>query len=183
MTHHLKPLVSKLSALDLSKPPAPWCKAPTVLIGGLRSIGFQRDSDLLLVVSEQGRGVIDCVTGITLTRDRSEYYEDEILLEAEGIGQMSGQSIRISGLYGGGLPNSTSDNWSLETVTLAWPEQSLLLVEPGSWLYGSLYGKPCNFYKIFSDSEIRAQGFSPTGRTLVIATTSEIYIYSRNTVG
>ena len=183
MTDHLKPLISKLSLLEISEPPPPWREVPAIAIGGVRSVGFQPDSDLLLVVSEQGRGVIDCNTGKKLARDHDEYFEDEIRLEAEGIGPMSGQRIRISGLHGGGLPNSTSDMWSLDAVTLAWPEQLLILVEPGSWLYGGLYGKPDNLWKVFADSEIRAQGFSPTGRSLVIATSSEIQIYAREEMG
>jgi hypothetical protein len=183
MTNQLKPLIKRIISLDTTEPIYPWNKIAVFPVGGLRSIGFQSGSDLLLVVSDQGRGVIDCLIGQKVSRDQNEYYEDETQLEAEGIGPLSGQKIRISGLYGGGLPNSTSDGWSLEIASLTWPEQILILVEPGSWLYGGLYDKPDNFWKIYSDFEIRAQGFSSTGRTLVIATSSELIIYARNDIG
>ena len=87
------------------------------------------------------------MTGQKLARDHEEYYEDEVNLDADGIGPLAGQKIRISGLDGGGLPNSTTDGWSIETVTLSWPDQILFLIEPGSWFYGGLYGKPDNFKK------------------------------------
>jgi hypothetical protein len=183
MPDHLKTLINKIEILDRSEPPAPWCKRVVYPVGGLRSVGFQDDADILLVVSEQGRGIIDCIADQKLARDHEEYYEDEIRLEADGIGPLAGKKIRISGLYGGGLPNSTSDGWSIETVTLSWPEEILFLVEPASWFYGSLYGQPDNFRKVFSGSEIRAKGFSPTGRTFVIATSSDLTIYTRNAAG
>lgn len=183
MPDHLKPLIKKIEKLDITEPPPPWCKAAVFPVGGLRSVGFHGDADILLIVSEQGRGVIDCIAGEKIARDHEEYYEDEIRLDADGIGPLAGQKVRISGLYGGGLPNSRTDGWSVETVTLFWPEKILLLVEPGSWFYGSLYGQPDNFRKIFSGSEIRAKGFSPTGRTFVIATSSDLTIYTRNCAG
>jgi hypothetical protein len=52
-----------------------------------------------LVVSSQGRGVIDCLTGEKVAPDDEEFYENETSLEAQGIGILSDRTIRMSGLY------------------------------------------------------------------------------------
>jgi hypothetical protein len=116
-----------------------------------------------------------------MARDREVYFENTSELEAEGIGPLANQQIRIAGLCGGGLSLMTGDGWRLESVTLNWPEEIILLVAPGSWLYGALYDRPDKFTKICQESEIRAYGFSPTGRALIIATSSDLTIYHRET--
>jgi hypothetical protein len=179
-TNHLDPLKNQLRALQQVAPPSPWRRIAIIAVGGLRSVGFDRNSELLLVISSAGRGVIDCRTGEKVARDDDEYYENEQFLEAEGIGPLQGQTVRISGLLGGGLPISTPDAWSVELVSLDWPVKDILLLEPFSFLYGSLYGKPAIFYKIGAESELRACGFSYTGNSLVIATSSDVAVFSRD---
>lgn len=179
MYEHLKPLQKKLLSLNVDKVPDPWKWVAAFSIGGLRSVGFDRESENLLVVSSQGRGVIDCLTGEKLARDYEEFYENETSLEAQGIGILSDRTIRMSGLFGGGLPSITEDGWQLECVTLKWPEQMLILLPPSSHLYGSVTGHPDTMTKIFEDSCIRAYGFSYTGRSLIIATTSDVTIFVR----
>lgn len=178
----LDPLRLKLRALLVGPPPKPWSLATTLAVGGLRAVGFDRHSELLLIVSSAGRGVIDCTDGTRVARDDSEYYAGEESLEAAGIGPLQGATIRMSGLFGGGLPTRTTDGWSVEVIVLDWPVSEVVLLEPKSFLYGSLYGKPTAFHKIGSDSEMRACGFSYSGRSLVIATTSTISIFRRDGV-
>lgn len=178
---HLEPLRRKLKSAKISSPPAPWRLVSQVAVGGLSAIGFDRHSDLLLVVSSQGRGVIDCLSGQKVARDDEEYFEGEQHLEAAGIGPLEGKVLHMAGLHGGGLPLTTEDRWSIEIVTLEWPSHEVLLFEPGSWLYGSLYSKPDNFSKLAIESELRACGFSHTGRSLVIASSSDVAIFSRGT--
>jgi hypothetical protein len=60
-----------------------------------------------------------------------------------------------------------------------WPVKDLVLVSPGSDLYGVLRGQHTEMNKIKSDSELRAHGFSYSGRTLIVATSSEISLFSR----
>jgi hypothetical protein len=164
------PIVTKISG---------WQLITSIAVGGLRAVGFDRHADLLLIVSSQGRGVIDCLSGKKIARDDEEYYEGEEHLEAEGIGILEGKTIQMAGLFGGGLPLTTTDDWQLEIVCLNWPIEDLILVTPGSDLYGSTHNYPDRFEKIFSDSCIRAAGFSHSGRSLVIATTSDVTIYGR----
>ena len=89
----------------------------------------------------------------------------------------------MAGLFGGGLPTSTIDGWQLKSVTLNFPEKMILLVEPGSDLYGSVYKRADNFIKVEHDAEIRAYGFSYTGKSFIIATTSDVTIYAREDIG
>jgi hypothetical protein len=179
MYEHLNPLRNKLLSLRIGEVPSPWKLVAKIAIGGLRSLGFDQDSENLLIVSSQGRGVIDCLTGEKIARDDEEFYEGETKLEAQGIGVLRDRTIRMSGLFGGGLPIITEDGWQLESVTLKWPEQMLILLPPGSHLYGLVTGHPDRMTKIFEDSCIRAYGFSYTGRSLVIATTSDVTIFVR----
>jgi hypothetical protein len=179
MYEHLKPLQKKLLSLNIHEVPEPWKLVATFAVGGLRSVGFDQESENLLVVSSQGRGVIDCLTGEKVARDYEEFYENETILEAQGIGILSDRTIRMSGLFGGGLPNITEDGWQLECVTLKWPEQMLILLPPSSNLYGSVTGHPDTMTKIFEDSCIRAYGFSYTGRSLIVATTSDVTVIVR----
>jgi hypothetical protein len=83
----------------------------------------------------------------------------------------------MSGISGGGLPVASSDGWSVETVALNWPDQHLLLVEPGSWLYGALCNWPWVFHTLAVERELRAFGFSWSGKSLVIATSSDVIVY------
>jgi hypothetical protein len=179
-TNHLEPLRKELRALQAAPPPKPWRKIGTIAVGGLRAVGFDRQSELLLIVSSAGRGVVDCHTGLKVARDGEEYYEGEGHLEARGIGPLQGATLRMAGLLGGGLPISTNDGWSVEVVTLDWPVHEILLLEPFASLYDSLRGKPSLFHKVGAESELRACGFSYSGRSFVVATSSDITIFGRD---
>lgn len=181
-TRHLDPLRKELRALRTVPPPTPWRKVGVVAVGGLRAVGFDRETELLLIVSSAGRRVVDCLTGQKVARDEDEHHEDERHLEAVGIGPLQGKTVRVAGLPGGGLPVSTHDGWSVEVVTLDWPTHEILLIEPFCSLYDSLRGKPGRFHKIGSESELRACGFSPSGLSLVVATSSEVMVFGRNGV-
>ena len=168
---HLQPVCSE--------PPNPWQKIACDAVGGLLTLGFGENSDLLLVISSSGRGVFDCNLGSRMARDHKDDSYDPIKLEAIGIGPLSDKFIRMSGLGGGGLPTNTNDGWGANRFTLEWPLESLILTPPGSWVYGILYDKPYEFTKVYEDSEVRSWGFSPTGKTLILATSSDLTIYGR----
>src|SRR5205807_821088 len=44
-------------------PPLPWKETGHYAVGGLTEVGFDDQSELLLVVSQNGRGVFDCTSG------------------------------------------------------------------------------------------------------------------------
>jgi hypothetical protein len=117
------------------------------------------------VCSHAGRGVFDGTTGDRIARDASvdgDWHDDDVP-DAEGIGPLAGQRIRLAGLWGGALASATSDGWSLAREPLA-------LVGPGG-AAGQLL--------IDDDDDPRAAGFSPSGRTLVVATASTLMLFGR----
>lgn len=179
-TSHLNPLRAIINQCQTSQPPSPWELAGEYTVAGLYDVGFDRDSELLLVSSSSGLGLFDCETGEKIARDASDRALTDRFLECKGIGALENKTIRMAGIYGGSLPSTTPDGWTIETVTLKWPEHHLLLLKPGSWLHGAECNRPSSFHKLAIESEVRAFGFSYSGQTLVIATSGEVVIYRRH---
>jgi hypothetical protein len=176
--NHLDPVRSRIRETPVSPPLPPWAELTFHAIGSLLEVGFADDSNLLLVVSKQGRGVIDCRTGLRVARDRKEpddgWYDERRRLRAFGIGPLEGRLIRLARLNGGGLPRGGRDGWWVEAVTLEWPEVSLLLGGP----WGDVYDGRTPFAKLAVEREVRAFGFSDTGESLVIATSSDVTVFA-----
>lgn len=159
---------------EIQAVPSPWRAISVAGVGGLFQIGYADGTDLLLVLSAQGRGIFDCLTGERVARDQREAHEyfDPIRLTANGFGPLDGRTVRMAGLMGGGLPLSTVDGWLLEVQARAWPTQSVFLTAPDS-RQPVCIGEdgPC---------EMRACGFSETGRSFIIATSCELAIFTRS---
>ena len=177
---HLRDRFTLLDGLNPSPPPPPWREAGTRAVGRLEAVGFGDDSDLLLVVSSSGRGVIDCASGELIARDDADFDFNVATLVCDGIGPLSGQSIRLSGLYGGGLPNQAEDGWGLERHPLSWPIDEVFLTPPGETMLWTKIGVAPSLTKLpTSVTELRAFGFSPTGRSFVLAYSSDVATYVR----
>jgi hypothetical protein len=144
--------------------PSPWRKVTYLAVGGLTEVGFAAGS-LLLVVSHQGRGVVDLASGNVLARDRQETgaWFDAARRAALGIGPLDGTWIGVCGLAGGQLPDATADGWqaraSGDGVTVSAPGRQPLVVS--------------------ESEEMRTFGFSPDGTTFIIATSPGLAIYRR----
>lgn len=182
---YLKPVVELIRNTDIEVPSEPWKLISVHGIGGLRAVGFFEGTDDLLVISSQGRGLFNCITGEKTSRDYENIFEQDIYnptkLEALGIGSYSNQKTCVSGIDGGGLPNQTYDGWKVDRFSLEFSFDVLLLSPPDSFgVYGILHDKSHDFNKIYEDSELRAWGFSPTGKTLIIADSSDLFIYGRD---
>ncbi|TWT77137.1 hypothetical protein Pla123a_25680 [Posidoniimonas polymericola] len=177
---HLRDLFTIMVAQDIEPPPSPWSLVFQSCIGGLTEIGFTEDSRHLLVVSSQGRGVFDANSGERIARDISDdgYRYDTGTLVAEGFGPIGSADVSISGLHGGGLPTTTSDGWWLSDFVLQWPEHTLMLTEGRS----SPYSLGTRRWKIGVERELRAAGFSPNGLSLAIATSGDLFLWSRERV-
>ncbi len=166
----------------IQKPPAPWKHCATWPVGGLFQVGYAENSDLLLVLSSQGRGIFDCLTGEKLARDYVEAHDffDPIRLLAQGFGPLEGKSIRMAGLFGGGLPLTTKDEWFLEEEAPAGPTRSILLTPP---TVKHEDGRIMNGESVVIGDEgaceLRAYGFSETGRSLVIAISCDLITFAR----
>ncbi len=182
-------LVEYLRTLNTQDPPDPWRYVRSVSIGGLESIGYGSNSDLLLIVSSSGRSVIDCSTGKQLARDYTEteedwevanWYEPTKLL-AEGIGPLAKEIVRLAGRGGGGLPTTSSDYWHLELVAPNWPNNFVLLNSPN--VSAIQMRNPAAKIKIAPkhglEDVILTFGFSPTNKTFVIAMAHGIDIFTR----
>jgi len=135
-------------------------------VGGLTEMGFAAGS-LVLVVSHQGRGVVDLTSGdvIARARDRQETgaWFDAARRAALGIGPLDDTWISVCGLAGGRLPDATADGWKARASG-----DGVTVSAPG-----------CEPLAVSQREEIRAFGFSPDGTTFIIATAPGLAIYRR----
>lgn len=161
-------------------PPSAWERHRSFGVGGLLSVGFGEDDRYLLVESSNGRGVFDCVTLERVARDYdmdAHKWSDSDRLECNGIGPLQGETIRMAGLYGGGLSRVTRDCWTVDIVHIPWPDEYLVVAPPDS----SIYDLDTRIARLRPPiTAVHAFGFSPSGRTLVLATSSDLYIYGRD---
>lgn len=170
MTDYQQKLDARFRQYPLSPPPAPWKQTWNGSVGGLLEVGFASSSELLLVVSSEGRGIFDCSTGKRVARDYEidmEQWADVIRLTAQGIGPLKDQTLPMAGIWGGGLPLVTSDGWSLEIIALNWAQYTVVLCPPQADVYRDATFGQCN--KVYAGGPIRACGFSYTGLSFVIA--------------
>jgi hypothetical protein len=168
----------RVRALTTQPPPAPWMPHDPIGVGGLTCVGFGEVSgqEFLLVVSHDGRGVFN-LDGTRVGRDRTprldKYdWHDISRLTAIGIGPLDGIAIPLAGLWGGGLPLTTSDGWVVERIPLDWPDERIILRAANAW---------DEMIQIHNETvfEIRAAGFSPSGSALVIASSGEFTLITR----
>jgi hypothetical protein len=152
---------------------ATWKSRHVVRAGGLFGLGFADDNDLLLVATHDGRGVVDCITGELVARDADPSFPfDEGSRTAQGIGPIAGRDVVIAGeVFGGTLPSSTSDGWSLIGKLSNSTTDVLRLTSPEN---------PSNPVELTGFvPEVRVFGFSPTGRSFVIGTGAEVFTFAR----
>jgi hypothetical protein len=157
-------------------------EAPSRAVGGLTDVGFADSTDLLICVSSSGRGVFDCMTGTRVARDYgSEFEFDAGNLLVEGIGTLDGKKIRTAGIAGGGLATGTQDGWGVQRHPFAFPEEQLFVGPPGQTMLWTQRGVEMHLSKLGGFiTEVRAYGFSPTGRTFVVATSSDVMMFARD---
>lgn len=179
-----------LAAPVLAAPP-PWQPVldRRTPIGGLQGIGFAAHPDdghdLVMAVSQDGHGLFDARTGEKIARDRdpdpdTSTPDASADLTCPGLGPIAGTRVHIAGPFGGGLHRTTPDGWSLNIVSPEWPNDRILLSADGD-IYKDPPGQ--GWWHIFhsSYSTFRAAGFSPSGRTLAIATSSDLTLWTRPT--
>ncbi|MEU9861366.1 hypothetical protein AB0D99_10845 [Streptomyces sp. NPDC047971] len=171
-------------------PPAPWRSVfeACAPVGGLVGIGFGTDpesgGDLVMVVSHSGHGLFDALTGERIARDPDPEPDGDLPdgpdLSCPGPGPLAGTRVRIAGLYGGGLHTTAPGGWHVEVVAPDWPHERVLLCAPGGRPHSGPHGE--GWWHVFHSrwSELRAVGFSPSGRTLAVATSSDLTLWSRD---
>ncbi|MBU6532168.1 hypothetical protein [Streptomyces mayonensis] len=176
-------------SVPVISPPAPWRPVPDryIPISGLLGIGFAPDlddgSDLVMVVSTGGHGLFDAGTGEKIARDRNPDPDGSTPdavpdLSCPGLGPLSATRVHIAGLFGGGLHSTTQDGWTLAVVSPEWPHDRVLLSTDGG-MHNGPHGESW-WHILDSDcSELRAAGFSPSGCTLAVATSSDLTLWTR----
>ncbi|OIJ63857.1 hypothetical protein [Streptomyces mangrovisoli] len=198
----------RLLAAPVVPAPGPWRPVFAyeygIPVGGLLGIGFATapapdpgtgtgtgtgtGHDLVMVVSSDGHGLFDAVTGEKIARDRDpdpQHSTPDAVpdLSCPGLGPITGSRVRIAGLFGGGLHTTTADGWTLEVVTPAWPNERILLSTDGGLPHAGPHGE--QWWHIFhaNRSTFRAAGFSPSGRTIAVATSSDLSLWTREGLG
>ncbi|MEV6139127.1 hypothetical protein AB0L63_24305 [Nocardia sp. NPDC051990] len=189
LSDYQQQLRDRFLAAPVLPTPAPWQQVldSRTPIGGLLGIGFavhpDNGHDLVMVVSHNGHGLFDAVTGEKIARDRepdpdTSTPEDSPDLTCPGLGPIIGTRVHIASLFGGGLHHTTTDGWALDIVAPEWPNDRVLLSA-----HGDIYKDPPGrgWWHIFhaNYSTFRAAGFSPSGLTLAIATSSDLTLWNR----
>ncbi|MFG2572668.1 hypothetical protein [Streptomyces sp. NPDC048481] len=192
LTEYQRDLCERLLAAPVVPAPGPWrpvfAHTHGIAVGGLLGIGFAAHPDdgrdLVMVVSHDGHGLLDAVTGEKIARDRDPDPEDGTPdaaadLTCPGPGPIAGSRVHIAGLFGGGLHTTTGDGWTLERVSPAWPHDRVLLSTDGGLPHSGPHGE--RWWHIFHStySELRAFGFSPSGETIAVATSSDVSLWTR----
>lgn len=186
ITEYQQDLRERFLDAPVTAPPAPWKRVGRGLIpvGGLLGIGFAVDpvggQDLVLVVSGTGHGLFDGVTGERIGRDYDPDEEpDGPDLSCPGIDPVDRLRIPVAGLYGGGLHTGDGRGWQVDVVAPEWPNERVLL-STGRGPYRGTAGQ--DWWHLFhsAHSTLRAAGFSPSGRTLAVATSSDLSLWSRS---
>jgi hypothetical protein len=176
-------LNQRLRSLRLGVAPLPWKLVASIAIGGFESLAFSENGRFLLVVSSSGRDVFDAGNGALVASehaDSSPDWYDLAHLTVKGIGPLAGQSLRVAGIHGGGLPVLTLDGWAADLLSPDWPDSFVTLSLPGSSPFDEKQGK--GVVKVAptgGDDSVTCFGFSSTGRYLVAATSHTIDLFMR----
>ncbi|WP_424212536.1 hypothetical protein ACN20G_10845 [Streptomyces sp. BI20] len=189
ITEYQRRLRERYLAAGVTAAPEPWRPVPEYRtpVGGLLGIGFgvhpASGHDLVMVVSGAGHGLFDAVTGERIARERhpdpdTATPDTSPELTCPGLGPIAGVPVRVAGLFGGGLHSTTPDGWTLDVVSPEWPHDRVLLSADGGAHEGPAGG---TWWHVFHSerSELRAAGFSPSGLTLAVATSSDLTLWTR----
>ncbi|POX42680.1 hypothetical protein C3486_03660 [Streptomyces sp. Ru73] len=190
LTDYQRRLRERFLSVPETAPPAPWRSVwdHRQPVGGLLGIGFAvhpvTGHELVMVVSSDGHGIFDALTGEKIARDRDPDPDGSTPdaapdLSCPGFGPLAGARVPIAGLFGGGLHTTTYDGWNVEVVSPEWPHHRVLLSADGGMPHDGPHGE--GWWHIYDAhySTLRTAGFSPSGHTLAVATSSDITLWTR----
>ncbi|WP_122073309.1 hypothetical protein [Pseudophaeobacter sp. EL27] len=162
-----------------------WKRTAEVVVGGLVALGFyeSKDSpqlDKLVAIGSQGQTVVDCLSGQITYRNRERDGYDPETLSAWDLSGGTNELVRMSGIDGGGLKPYTKDGWSVEALPVAWPIYYYILQHPGSSIFTDhTLGREPKFDLLDADYKQMAWGFSNSGNSLLLSSSSDIIIWTR----
>lgn len=181
LTDYQKQLLNRMRNMPQKKSPRGWEISVQKMVGGLRHIGFsEKQPGKLLVISVAGKSIIDGYGGQMLFRDPDDNNYDYVKLTSEGVADLKGETIRLAGITGGGLPIVNADGDFIRRCAPDYPEEIFIFEPTGRsiFYYDSFKQRGC--YIIYSPvSETVAYGFSPRGDLLVIADTATLMIWKK----
>nr|WP_318686242.1 hypothetical protein [uncultured Acetatifactor sp.] len=165
-----KKLMDLANQIPRGTPPG-W-ERNTLAVGGLMYIGFsERHPQKLICISSQGQSVIDCKTS-EKTYCKENFNEIDLEAYAE---ELEDAAIRIAGEGGGGLRHFSKEGNSLERISPFWPRERIVFMPD----FHSWYSTPSACRIVLDDYEIKAYGFSRCGNYFVIATSSDLTIFTK----
>jgi hypothetical protein len=147
-----------------------WVKIANFGVGGLREVGFYQNTNLLLVLSSDGRGLFDCLKGEKIARDYVDYYSEKWNSETglvEGIGNLSGEMVVCGGFEFPDVLDKETPEGDKVIIVERWDGTHILI--KNNYTTHKLIKNPY-------DTE-RAYGFSKTGETFVFATSCDLQIW------
>jgi hypothetical protein len=160
-----------------------WTHKNTFAIGGLDNVGYAPGQDTLIVLSSQGQGIFDCIKGEKIARQHndSEWWQlfNQATSSILGFDILDSIEIPTSGLYGKDyLSKATTDGWTL--ISSAESDDKPFEKNLGQRIYLiSPDRKEKTFIAKDGPCELRAFGFSDTGRSFIVALSCDLTIYSR----
>lgn len=176
---HKEKIYNILEQIPSVKSPVGWTYKGCINIGGFEYFGFDESSDLLLVVSHNGRGIIDLAKAEKIARDYSEdFHLDETLLICEGFDILKDKTIKLAGKYGGSiLPVHSQFGDSLRRVSPLFPCEDIIYQPAFEDCFVEGHNKNCvRIYRGF----LYCYGFSYSGNYFVIADDSGVSFWERN---
>ncbi len=160
-----------------------WTVVKSQAIGGLLEIGFFEDSDYLMVLSSQGRGIIDCFENKRVARDHDDYYFSSWNAKTgivQGIGTFRKQQVICGGFeHPNVLLKETEDGWRYKIETL---EQQFWFSKTKKIQRIVVYNEELKLrVEIDATGQVlnRGIGFSNTGNTFVFASASDVHFINR----
>ncbi len=158
-----------------------WKHKATIAVGGLQYVGYAPHTDMLLVLSSNGEGIINCLTGEKVDRlyNDEEWYglfdEKESLML--GFSMLDDILIKMSGIDTSDfLPKRTKDGWTMVRSEKRPEPPPFEKISVTDFLLISPDGK--KKYQIDNDfCGFRAFGFSDTEKSCVVATGCDVAIW------
>lgn len=99
-------------------------------------------------------------------------------VRASGIGPIKDDRVSIAGIWGSGLPRMTGDSRGVTVTAADWLAEQVVLEPPGRSILVERRSDGC----VMLDrptGEVRAVGFTPSGQTLIEATSADIRMWTR----
>jgi len=183
---HREKINTLLEKIPSAQSPKGWTRTEGFSIGGFEYFGFAESSDILVVLSSQGRGLIDMAKNEKIARDYAvDDTLDETLLTTKGFDVLEGETIKLASRYGGSmLPVRNKSGESLIKVSPLYPSDDIIFQPPyeccfADGRYKNSTSKNCvRIYRGF----LYCYGFSFSGKYFVIADDGGLTYWEANLV-